>query len=373
MPIRSGVNHTAAVIIENDAAHRKRVFGEALGASPGHFGHMRDHVRRLDVEGVEGVAGGVSPGHRFGQCAIGGQFKGPAGKGLQGQLGFGRMGVGNVLGHLHRFAEKDRQGRRLKTARGRGGQGHLEEVADLDKGHLGQVRPEGLGEALAAAAGGQHQTVDAGSLGHVHGFFDGGHIGVMGHGPHDAGGAQNRDAADHTQTGVEGFAGQALSLGHENLHVDIPIRGMACRYFLDAVDDHGPWAWGDGRLTGFDLESRQGYPTHTDTAGDAYGWRAGRRFQAHTRADLGTVGSVRVVAGILDDRAGGRNVVFPLTPVHADGCGGAGQKPDRHGFGRLAGKEQEKGRLGGGRRCRTCRETGFKLCGLIFQCDLFPS
>ena len=109
-------------------------------------------------------------------------------------------------------------------------QGKADVIAHLHEGLFRQFRQLGPQVRLALAPGAEDDLPQPHGLGHLESGRDGGPVGLMGKRLHQAGGAQNRDAAQNPQPRVQGVAGQFLAPGHEDFHPQ--AQGLAGKNLL---------------------------------------------------------------------------------------------------------------------------------------------
>ena len=254
----------------------------------------------------QGLPGGVGPGHRLGQGRIPRQIQGPAAQRLQIGQPPGGMGVPETLGDLQGLAEKGPH-RDLQKSQVRGHlQGKAHVIPHLHKGLLGQFRQERLEVRLAFAPGAKDDVLQPHGLGHPQAGSDGGPVGLVGKGLHQPGGAQNRDAPHDPQAGVQGVAGQFLPPGHEDFHPQPQglRRERPCSHtWPQAAADHPPGHRVDGRLAHRQGQTGFGHPADPFAAMEVRPPLAPAAVQPpDPGADLGAVGDVGVVAGVLDHR-----------------------------------------------------------------------
>ena len=123
---------------------------------------------------------------------------------------------------------------------------------------------------------------------------------------HDAGGAEDRQAADDAEPAVERLGGQPLAVLDRDLDLDVagspapPRRtsAMASRIIRRGT---GLMAGSPGGIG--EARAGDGADAGSGPEGDA---AAGRR-RPHRREHQCAVGDVRIVAGVLDDAGGGAN------------------------------------------------------------------
>ena len=146
----------------------------------------------------------------------------------------------------------------------------------------------------------------------------------------DAGGAEDRQAADDAEPAVERFCRQRFAAGNRNL--DLGVGGAAGRGgdFGDGVADHAPRHRIDGGLA---RRHRQAGPRHrADAFAGAKRHAGARRAGAHRRDDQRAVGHVGIVAGVLD-HAGRRRAFVPCASKRARSSAArraaASLRPDR--------------------------------------------
>ncbi len=169
------------------------------------------------------------------------------------------------------------------------------EVADLDEADLGQAGQQGHGPFLCASAGAEHDSVLALGGHHRDRLFHACAPGRGGERPHDAGRAEDRDAAEYAQPGVGGLARHPLAAGHGN--GDAHAARAEVRDLGHRLNDHRARGGGDRGLAHVDAETWFG-----DDADAVAGLEehAGFRVPPHRRREVRAMGDVRVVAGVLD-------------------------------------------------------------------------
>ena len=150
-------------------------------------------------------------------------------------------------------------------------------------------------------AGGHQQIGDTLGPVDLHLHPGGIHQRLPAHGPHDAGGTQDGDAAFDTQPGVEGLCGQQGSLRHGDHRLQAPLFPRLVQRLPQLVPDHLPRARIDGSSPYRLVQARSGHPAHALPAvnADVCFGPADRGY--HQRA----VGHVAVVTAVLPDTAGG--------------------------------------------------------------------
>ena len=141
---------------------------------------------------------------------------------------------------------------------------------------------------------------------------DPGRAGIRHH--YDAGGAEDRQAADDAEPPIERAFGKPRAVLDADLDLDIPGEPVATAtnlvcYLGYGGCDHAARHRIDGGLAG---RHRQARPRHrpdplAGPEGDAAAGRAGPHGRQHQRA----VGDVGIVAGVLDDARGRGVVVAP--------------------------------------------------------------
>jgi hypothetical protein len=292
------------------------------------------------------MPGGIGFGNPSGKIAVAGGFFCPAGQRRQGHARRTRVGMGDFLGHFDRLSEHYRKDHRFETMLDGHGHGAGKKIPDLHETFLRKPGPEILGEAFGPAPGGEHHLVQAGCPRHRQRRADGGHIGVVGHGADDAGGAQDRNAANDPQPGVERVACQFFALGNLDDRLHDTRSSMRLHGLQRRLSDHLSRSRVDGWLPGRHLQPRLGDLAYPVAARNDDGGIGGGGPPIHPGGDFSPVGDVRIVTGILDDRADHRFIVDPLAGVDRNVQGVAVEQrhPDRRR--RLAIEEKKQGRLG---------------------------
>ena len=128
--------------------------------------------------------------------------------------------------------------------------------------------------------------------------------GCGGIGLHYPGAAQDRNSAQYAKTSVGGFLGNLFTAGNRDFHRDALIRhqtvggpGLQNR-FCNHAAGHSCNRW----PADLDAGTGHGNRAYAGAAPDAHGSR-GLRVEGYGATNFGTVGNVRVVATVLDDRA----------------------------------------------------------------------
>ena len=168
---------------------------------------------------------------------------------------------------------------------------------------------------------------------------------------HQAGGAQNRDAAQNPQPRVQGVAGQFLAPGHEDFHPQ--AQGPAGKNLLpdqfEAAADHAPGHRVDGRLAHRQGQPGFGHPADPGTAVEFDLCLGPAIVQPpDPGADLGLIGDVRVVAGVLDHRGLAPRPAASMI-VQRDGQTAAAGQGNLHLLGARQIQQLPQGPLGRGR------------------------
>ena len=170
--------------------------------------------------------------------------------------------------------------------------------------------------------------------------------GRAGIGDHDAGGAEDRQAADDAEPRVQRLRRHLLAAGNGNLDLDIAARARARGDLGDRRAHHLARHGVDRRLA---RRNRQARPRHRADAcagleADAAPGAPGRTV-ARTSAPCVTSGSS---PASLTTPAVARAVALAIDGKREGDALAAGQR-DLDGIGKLAGQQRGKGRLGRGR------------------------
>ncbi len=219
------------------------------------------------------------------------------------------------------------------------------EVAHVDQRRLGQI-VKLAHRRLRARPGGARDVGEPGGARHVDAAMDRGDPGRAGIRHHDAGGAEDRQAAHDAQTPVEGLARRVPRRRelrsrprHRRLCARAATSSMAPRIMRRGT---GLMAGSPGGIARPGTRDRA--DARTGPEGDAAAGRAG----PHGRHDQGAVGDVRIVARILDDPGAGRAGI-----AAAERQRKGDTLPARQGhldrIGKFAGQQRRKRRLGGRR------------------------
>ena len=266
--------------------------------------------------------------------------------GQQGQVHLGPGVVGHQhargqLGELARHADEDDL---LEVVLGRFAQRGAGEVAHLHEAHLRQLREELHGALLGAAAGAQHHRVLALGGQHRDRLLHAGPPGRGGERPDDAGGAEDRDAADDAEPGVGGLARHPLAVRYRDDHGD--ALGAQVDGLADGLGDHRAGHRVDGRAAQLEPEARLGDHAHAHAAVQL---EARLAAPAHGGGQPRAVGHVGIVAGVLDHHRH-RLALAERALVDGETDPLAGRQADLHGVEHLAGVQRGGGRLGRGGR-----------------------
>ena len=168
-------------------------------------------------------------------------------------------------------------------------------------------------------------------------------------GNHDAGGAENRDPADNSQSRIPGLPSQPLTVGDRDFDDHVgpdPRRG---RHLLDHCKHHPSRYRVDGGFA-----DRYGQPRQchgSDARSGLENHSLSGTGTSDPRADQRLVRHVGIVAGILDDA---RKRRIRIQPFGGEGKGGLLplRQRDAHRIGKLARQQGAERRLGrGGRAC----------------------
>ena len=176
------------------------------------------------------------------------------------------MGDGESLGDLGQLADHAAQNDAPKTAIPRGIERGLDEVAHL---HETSFRPLGIlphGAFFGATAGGEHHgwlPLRGSDLHRLH------HAGPERRrriGMNDAADAQNGNAAENTQPGIEGLASHVLAAGHRNRHFEAGVVEQIAGGGAHVVGDVPVRYRVDGRTAHLQPESFLRHRTDTRTS-----------------------------------------------------------------------------------------------------------
>ena len=253
------------------------------------------------------------------------------------------VGVELSLRQLDRLTYHDAEGDVGKVHCPRHFEAATDEVAVLDEGvgrEVGEVRSE---PPLALAAGVDHQVLPEDRPRDTHLPADRVDPRLGGEGAKHTGGAEDRDAIDDAETGIEGVRCQRLALRDGDGDVDADPT---------EVDEpphspghHLPRSGVDGRVTDRQSDAREGDPPNpfAPIEGDAG--------VAVSKADGGEDGGatrhVGVVPGVLDRRGGGELLALYAGLADREADLLTGEEPYRHlGVG-LVVEERQQSRRGG--------------------------
>ncbi len=162
----------------------------------------------------------------------------------------------------------------------------------------------------------------------------------------DAGGTENRQAADNAEPCIEGLRRERFAARNGKFDLGVGSAPSDCGNLSDGVGDHAARHWIDCRLAWRNWKSRERHRADALT-GPKNNAAAGRA-EPHSRTDERAVRHVGIVAGVLD-HAGGRRLV--IHAGHGEGKArslAAGQRHrQRHldRVGKFAGHERGKSRL----------------------------
>src|SRR5258708_22517050 len=191
---------------------------------------------------------------------------------------------------------------------------------------------EFLARGFGGGAGGDREVSEAWWARHIDAALDRMNPGRARIRHHDAGGAQDRQAAHNAEAGIERPGGEPLAVRDPDFDFDIappPFPGTAgvppALFFLaerrsgrdargpsgnfrDGVANHPAGHWIDGRLAWWNRKARPG--DNADAGAGAECDAAAGRGSADRREHERTVRDVTVVAGVLDDaRSGGARIL----------------------------------------------------------------
>ena len=162
---------------------------------------------------------------------------------------------------------------------------------------------------------------------------------------HDAGRAEDRQAADNTEPSVEGLCCDFLAVRNGDFDIGIGAASRRGGDLGDSVADHLPWHRIDGGLARRQRQSRT--RDGADARAGAKRHAGTRRADAHCGEHQRAVRHIGVVARILDDACrGGVRVAICARQRKAWPLAARQRYGDR--IGKLAGHERREGRLGGG-------------------------
>ena len=212
------------------------------------------------------------------------------------------------------------------------------EIAHVDQRGLGQDE-QLLHGGLGGGAGGAGDVVEAGALGDIDAAMDGMNPGRAGVRHDNAGGAENGQAADDAEPGIQGALGDPLAAGDGDFDDDIGCAGRRHRG-ADHLARRGIDGW---------FARRQGQAGPGDGADAGTGAElhaASRRPMPHCRHDQRAMGDIGIVAGVLDDSRAGETFAGL---VHCQGEGRAlpAGQVDRHRIGEHAAQQRLAGRARG--------------------------
>ena len=257
------------------------------------------------------------------------------------------VGVELPLRQLDRLADHNAEGDVVKVHCPRHLEAATDEVAVLDEGigrEVGKVRSE---PPLALATGVDHQVLPEDRPRDAHLPADRVDPRLGGEGAKHAGGAEDRDAIDDAETGIEGVRRQCLALRYGDGDVDADPTEV----------DESPHSLGhhltgsgvDGGVADRQSDAGEGDPPHpfAPIEGDAG--------VAVSKADGGENGGaarhVGVVPGVLDRRSGGALLALYAGLADREADLLTGEEPYRHlGVG-LVIEERQQSRCGGSGGC----------------------
>ena len=211
---------------------------------------------------------------------------------------------------------------------------------------LGQAE-QALHRGLRGPAGGQDHFGEPNGAGHLHRGLDGVGPGLGRNWPDNAGGAEDRQTAEHPQPPVEGFFRQGLTVADKNSY-------FQSRSFSSRVQqglghrrpDHLPGHRIDRRFTHRHRQTGLGDQTDAGSVDQDDFFRPRVVKPADFGPDFGAIGDIGIVARILDHRGHGR---IGTGTAEGKAVAGAVGKGDLHRF-RIGSAQQAQHRRLGRRR-----------------------
>ena len=241
----------------------------------------------------------------LGQRGASARLRGPRGERGEVDGAALRMEIELALGELGHFRRAAGDGDARDRMRAQIFQQAADEIAHVDQRVVGQ--PIELADGpLGRVAGRRADMLEAARARHVHAAMDRVNPGRARIGHDDAGGAEDRQAADDAEPPVGGAQGDFLSARHRDFDHGVGADAEPLGDFGEIGADHRARRRIDGGLAG---RQRQAGPGHrADALAGLENDPRARRRQAHRRHDQRAVGDVGIVARVLDDGGAGEIV-----------------------------------------------------------------
>src|SRR5574343_760874 len=297
-----------------------------------------------------GKAGGFGSADFLDQVGRGADFAGRVGQDVAVHLGLPGVGDGQPLAHLGQLADHGADRDVRHAALDGAGEGGLDEVAHLHEAGFIEIRQLAHGEFLGAPASGEDQVVLPLIDRHIHRLHDAGAEGSRRVGANDAGGAEDGNAAQDTEPGVQRLFRHLVAAGHGDGDFQTVVFEQFATYGAHVVDDVAARHRVDRRPA--NLQAQPGLGDQADARPAFEHDLAGAVWQqAHVGRQVGAVRGIRIVAGILDDDGMGQPGAFLDAAIaygeaHLLTIGQAADDACRH----LAEQQAERCRPGCGRR-----------------------
>ena len=280
----------------------------AATASPREMPSRSGHVERLS----RGVGAADRVGKLFGAAAL------PRHVGERGQIDAAARGVKieqtlRELGHLGDTAGDGdaRNGMVAKIF-----QHAADEIAHVDQRAVGKTIQR-LHRGLGGSPRGAGDMANPGGAGHVDALMDRGDPGRAGIGHDDAGGAEDRQAAENAEPRVQRLRRQLFAAGDRDFDLDIACRAGAARA-TSAIASRIIWR-GTGLMAGSPGGTGRPGKVTVPTPGPALKLTPlPRAAFAHRGEHKRAMRHVRIVAGVLD-HAGARHAVLQAMHRQAEG------------------------------------------------------
>ncbi len=202
------------------------------------------------------------------------------------------MQVEQALGELGHLADAAGDGDARHGVRAQIFEHAADEIAHVDQRDLGQA-VQLLHRGLGGRAGRAGDVGEARGARDIDAAMDRMDPGRAGIGHDDAGGAEDRQAADDAEPPVEGLGGQRLAAGNGDLDLDVAGIAVGGGDLGDGLAQHLARHRVDGRLARRNGKARPRHRAHAlaGTEADAASARAARRTVARISAPWVTSGS----------------------------------------------------------------------------------
>jgi len=291
---------------------------------------------------LEGLEAGVAGAHGRGQGGVAAGRGRLLGEEVEVHAALAAVGVEAARGQFAELAEAAHQGDACHRVVAQVLEHSADEIAHLHQRHVGQaVLLHGRAFAGGTGAGGDvRDTVGARDIDPL---VDRGDEGGAGERAHDAGRAQDRDAALDAEAGVHGVARNRLAVVDADGDVEsagpLVALGGGCQMLLQDLARLGV----DGGLAHRQRQARPSDGADTRARGVAHTRRGPA---AHLHPDPRAVGGIRVVAGIFDD-AGLGGIVDAAVVGDGEVGGATAGQVQLHRSRASVGEQKLDGRAGG--------------------------